>query len=155
VRGKPLQELRELRERVRRRQLVQIIDDQERTFAVLGELGQDPLANSCLVEVRCRCQLLPVDRCTGCLPDCGKNGKPELLAVLLVSLHVDDCQPVALARAVCPGPQQRGLSAAGGGRDKRDLCFRRAIEGRDESCTLNQSRSCRTRLGRICARCHA
>ena len=134
---------------------MQIIDDQERTFAVLSELGQHPVAGGCFVEVRCRCQLLPVSRCTGCLPDCGKNSKPELLRVLLVALHLDDCQPVALAGAVCPRTQQRGLSAACRGRDERYLCFRSAIKGRDESWTLNQSRSCRTRLSRISVSCHA
>ncbi len=154
MRGKPLQQPGQLQERIRGRQLVQIIDDEERTLALLRELGQDPLADSCLVEVRRRRPLLPVTRCAGCLSEGGKHGKPELLGVLLVALHLDDCHPVAPAGAVCPRPQQRGLPAAGRGRDQRYLCSRRAIEGSNEFRALNQSRSCRTWPCRICARCH-
>jgi hypothetical protein len=46
------------------------------------------------------------------LPDRAENGQPELLGVLLIAPHLDDCQPMQLTRTICPGPQQRSLAAA-------------------------------------------
>jgi hypothetical protein len=89
------------------------------------------------------------------LPDGAEDGEPELLGVLLVAPHLDDCQPMRLTWPIRPGPQQRGLAAACGGRDKRYLGFRRAIEGRDKFPALNQPQSYRTRLSLICPKCHA
>ncbi len=89
------------------------------------------------------------------LPDRAEHGEPELLGVLLIAPHLDDCQPVRLARTVRPGPQQRGLAAARGRRDERYLRFGRAIEGREKLSALNQPRSCRTRLLVICSDYHA
>ena len=130
--GELLQQPGQLRERFRRGQLVQIIDDQEGAIAMLGELRQNSLADGRFIEVRCRCQLLAVAGRARGLPEGAEDGEPELLGVLLIASHLDDGQPVRLARTVCPGPQQRGLAAARGGGDQRYLRCRRAIQGCDE-----------------------
>ena len=134
---------------------MQIIDDQKGAVPMLGELRTNPVDDRPLVEVGCRCQLLATaGRAVG-LPDGAEDGDPELLGVLLVAPHLDDCQPIRLTRPIRPGPQQRGLAAACGGRDKRYLGFGRTIE-RCELCpALNQMRSRRTRLSGICPKCHA
>ena len=96
---------------------------------MLGELRVNPVGDGLLVEVGCRGQLLAFAGRARRLPDGAEDGEPELLGVPLVALHLDDCQSVQLARPVRPGPQQRGLAAARGGRDQRYLGFCRAIEG--------------------------
>ena len=58
MRGELLQQPGQLRERFRRGQLVEIIDDQEGAVAMLGELRKNSVGDGRLVEVGCRCQLL-------------------------------------------------------------------------------------------------
>ena len=89
------------------------------------------------------------------LPDGAEDGQPELLGVLLIASHLDDCQPVRLTRTVGPGPQQRSLAAAGGGRDERYFRCRRAIQGREKLSALNQPRSCLGGFWRVCPKRHA
>ena len=122
---------------------------------MLGELRTNSVGDGPLVEVGCRGQLLAFAGRAGGLPDGAEDGEPELLGVLLVALHLDDRQPVRLTWPIRPGPQQRGLAAACGGRDKRYLGFGRAIKGREKFSALNQPRSCRTRLSVICPDYHA
>ncbi|HEY1625406.1 MAG TPA: hypothetical protein VGG16_16570 [Streptosporangiaceae bacterium] len=88
--------------------------------------------------------LVAFARRAGGLLDGAEHGEPELLAVLLVAPHLDDCQPVWLAWPVRPGPQQRGLTAPRGTRDERYPGFRRAIEGCEKLSAPDQPRSCRT-----------
>src|SRR5690242_13016861 len=127
--GKLLQQPGQLRERLRRCQLMEIIDDQDDTVAVLSELRAHSVDNGLLVEIGCRCQLPASAGRAGGPSDGPEDGEPELLGVLLVALHLHDCQSVRLTRPVRPGPQQRGLAAACGARDKRYLGLRSAIEG--------------------------
>src|SRR5580704_8546489 len=121
---------------------------------MLSELRANPVRDRPRVEAGCRGRLAAFAGFAGGLPDGAEDGEPELLGVLLVALHLDDCQPMRLTQTICPGPQQRGLAAACGGRDKRYLGFRRAIEGCEKFPTLNQPRSCRTRLSLICPKYH-
>src|SRR5712671_5732382 len=121
---------------------------------MLSELRMNPAGDGLLVEVGCRGQLFTFAGRAGGPPDGAEDGEPELLGVLLVALHLDDCQSVRLTRPVRPGPQQRGLAAACGARDKRYLGLRRAIEGCEKVPALNQPRSCRTRLSLICPSYH-
>jgi hypothetical protein len=122
---------------------------------MLGELSTDSAGDRLGVEVGCRRQLLTLTGRARGLPERAEDGEPELLGVLLVAPHLDDCQPVRLAWPVRPGPQQRALAAAGGGRDKRYLGFRRAIKGREKLPALNQLRSRRIRPSVIRSQCHA
>src|SRR6266568_4392187 len=153
--GELLQQPGQLRERLRRGQLMEIIDDQEDAVAMLSELRAHSVGDGLLVEIGCRCQLSASARRAGGPPNGAEDGEPELLGVLLFALHLDDCQSVRLTRPVRPGPQQRGLAAACGARDKRYLGVRRAIEGCEKVPALNQPRSCRTRLSLICPSYHA
>src|ERR1700730_12674635 len=120
-----------------------------------SELRTNSVGDRLWVEGGGRCQFSPLAGRARGLPDGAEDGEPELLGVLLVALHLDDCQPIRLTWPVRPGPQQRGLAAACGGRDKRYLGFGRAIEGCEKVPALNQLRSCRTRLSVICHRYHA
>src|SRR5258708_371803 len=122
---------------------------------MLSEFRTNSVDHRPLVEVGCRCQLLAFAGCAVGLPDSTEDGDPELLGVLLVALHLDHCQPIRLTRPIRPGPQQRGLAAARGGRDKRYLGLRAAIEGSEKLPALNQLRSRRTRLSLIRPKRHA
>src|ERR1700730_17492199 len=122
---------------------------------MLGELRTNPVDDRPLVEVGCRCQLLAIAGPAVGLPDGAEDGDPELLGVLLVAPHLDDCQPIRLTRPIRPGPEQRGLAAACGGRDKRYPGFGRTIEGCEKFPARNQLRSRWTRLSVIRPKCHA
>ena len=136
--GELLQQPGQLGECFRRGQLVEIIDDQERAVAVLGEFRQDPVGDGRFVEVGRRCQLLAFAPGAGGAPDRGEDGEPELLGVPLVAPHLHNREPVRATRTIGPGPQQRSLAAARRSRDQRYLRFRRAVEGRDKFPALNQ-----------------
>src|SRR5258708_27308418 len=74
--------------------------------------------------------------------DRAEQGKPELLGVLLIALHLDDGEPTGLARTVCPGAQQRRLPAASGSRDDRHLPRRRAIQSGEKITPVDQPGLC-------------
>ena len=76
------------------------------------------------------------------MTDRAEQGQPELLGVLLMSLHVHDGNPMPLPRAVGPGAQQRRLSAAGLRRDDRHLLRRRAIQRSEKATPVDQPESC-------------
>src|SRR5712672_3296399 len=122
---------------------------------MLSELRTNSVGDRPLVEFGCRCQLLALAGRARRLPDGAEDGDPELLGVLLIAPHLDDCQPIRLTRPIRPGPQQRGLAAACGGRDKRYLGPGRTIEGCEKFLAMNQMRSRRPRLSVICPKCHA
>ena len=134
---------------------MEIIDDKEGAVAVLSEFRAHSVGDGLLVEIGCRCQLSASAGRAGGPPDGAEDGEPELLGVLLSALYMDDCQSVRFPRSVRPGPQQRGLAAACGARDKRYLGLRRAIEGCEKIPALNQPWSCRIRLSLICPSYHA
>jgi hypothetical protein len=100
-------------------QLVQIINHQRDAAASIGELRQRPVDHRRCVEVGCCCWRFRAAVCTGGVTDRVEQGKPELLGVALVALHLHDGQPVRLPRTVGPGAQQRRLPAAGRSRDDR------------------------------------
>src|ERR1700691_4000641 len=121
---------------------------------MLSELRVNPVGDGLWVEVGCRSQLPASAGRPGCLPDGAEDGEPELLGVPLIALHLDDCQSIRPARPVRPGPQQRGLAAACGGRDQLSLALGRAIEGCEKFPAANQPQGCRTRLSLICRKYH-
>src|SRR5664279_1735874 len=155
MRGEVLQQPGQLHQRLRRGQLVQIIDDQENAIAMLGKLRQNSPADGLVIEVGCRGQLFAVAVRARGPPDGAEDAEPELLGVLLIASHLHVCQPVLLTRTICPGPQQGGFAATGWGRDKCDLRFRRSIQRREKLSALNQPQGCRTRLSRVCRNYHA
>jgi hypothetical protein len=79
VRGELLQQPRQLRERFRRGQLVQIVDDQEGAVAVLSELRENPVGDRLWAEAGCRGRLLAFAGRAVRLPDGAEDGEPELL----------------------------------------------------------------------------
>jgi hypothetical protein len=104
VLGEFLQQPRQLHERFRRGQLVQIIDDQEGAIAMVGEFRQNSLADGRFIEVGCRCQPFAVAGRARDLPEGAEDGKPELLGVLLIAPHLYNCQPTRLTQCISPGP---------------------------------------------------
>jgi hypothetical protein len=71
-----------------------------------------------------------------------EQGKPELLRVLLVALHLHHGQPVWVIRTVGPRAQQRRLPAAGRSRDDRHLPRRGAIKSSEKVTPVDQPGSC-------------
>jgi hypothetical protein len=71
-----------------------------------------------------------------------EQGKPELLGVGLVALHLEDGEPTRLTWTVGPGAQQRRLPAAGGSREDRHLPRRGAIQRGEEIAPVDQPGSC-------------
>jgi hypothetical protein len=69
-----------------------------------GEFRQNSLADGRFIEFGCRCQLFAFAGRAQRLPDRAEDGQPELLGVLLIASHLDDCQMVLLTRTICPGP---------------------------------------------------
>jgi hypothetical protein len=119
VRRKVSQQPGELGQGVRRAQLMHVIDDQRDVAAGTSEVGQHPVDHRPLVELRCRGRQFRLAGGSGGMTDRAEQGKPELLGVLLVALHLQDGEPVPLTRTAGPGPQQRRLPAAGRRRDDR------------------------------------
>ena len=71
-----------------------------------------------------------------------EQGKPELLSVVLVALHLQHGEPMSLTRTVGPRAQQRRLPTAGGSRDDRHLPRRGAIQGSKKITPVDQPGSC-------------
>jgi hypothetical protein len=133
------QQAGELREGLRAVQLVQIVDHQRDVAARIGELREYPVDHRLPIEVRRRCWQFRMAGGADRLADCGEQGKPELLAVLLVASHRHDGEAMRPARTVCPGAQQRSLPAARRGGDDRDLPRRRAIKSSEKITPVDQS----------------
>jgi hypothetical protein len=74
--------------------------------------------------------------------DRAEQGKPELLGVLLVALHVQDGEPIVLPWTAGPCAQEARLPAAGRSGDDRHLPGRRAIQGSEKVTPLDQPGSC-------------
>src|SRR6266550_5314387 len=96
--GKVRQQPGELGERVRRGQLVEIVDDQDEAATLAGELRQHPVDHRPPVEVGCRCWRFRAASWGAGLTDRAEQGQPELLCVVLVALHLYDGKPVRLPR---------------------------------------------------------
>ena len=121
---------------------MEIINNQRDAATSIGELRQHPVDHRRCIEVRCRCRRFRAAVCTGGVTDRVEQGKPELLGVLLVALHLQHGEPARLPRTVGPGAQQRRLPAAGRSRDDRHLPRRRAIQGSDKITPVDQPGSC-------------
>jgi hypothetical protein len=104
--GKVRQQVGELTERVRRVQLVQIINDQRDVARSIGELCQHPVDHRAPVEVGCRCGRFRAAGCAGGLADRAEQSKLEYLRVALVASYLDHGKPARLPRTGCPGAQQ-------------------------------------------------
>jgi hypothetical protein len=94
LRGKARQQPGELGERLRRIQLVEIINNQRDAATNIGELRQHPVDHHRCVEVRCRCWQFRAAVCAGDMTDRVEQGKPELLGVALVASHLHEGEPV-------------------------------------------------------------
>jgi hypothetical protein len=121
LRRKAGQQPGQLRDRLRRGQLVQIINHQRDAPGSIGELRQHPVDHRRRVEVRCRCWRFRLAGRGRSVTDRVEQGQPELLGVLLVALHLQRGEPAWLLRTAGPGAQQRRLPAAGRRRDDRHL----------------------------------
>jgi hypothetical protein len=73
--------------------------------------------------------------------DRAEQGQPELLGILLITLHLDDSKSARLTRPVGPRAQQRRLPAAGWSRDDRHLLRRRAIQSGEKITPVDQCRN--------------
>ena len=71
-----------------------------------------------------------------------EQGKPELLSVVLVALHLQHGESRRLIGTVGPRVQQRRLPAAGGSCDDRHLPRRRAVQGSKKINPVDQPGSC-------------
>ena len=76
------------------------------------------------------------------MTDRAEQGKPELLSVVLVALHLQHGESMRLTRTVGPRAQQRRLPTAGGSRDDRHLPRRRAIQRSKKITPVDQPGSC-------------
>ena len=141
-RRKVRQQPAELSECLRRIQLVQIINNQREAGAGLGEFRQHPVSHRRCVEVRRGCRRSCAAGRGRSVTDRVEQGQPELLGVLLIALHLQHGEPVALTLTAGPGAQQRCLPAAGRSRDDRHLPCRGAIHGGEKIAPVNQPASC-------------
>ena len=142
VGGKVRQQTREQGEGLLRVQLVEVVDDHHEGAVMVGELRQHPVDHRPPVELRRRCWRFRLAGCAGGMTDRVEQGKPELLGVVLVALHLQHGEPMRLTRTVGPRAQQRRLPAAGGSRDDRHLPRRRAIQGSKKITPVDQPGSC-------------
>ena len=138
LRRKVCQQPRQLRHRLRRAQLVQVIDDQRDAAAGVGQLREHPVGHRRGVEPGCGGRRFRVAGGAGRMAYRVEQGQPEKLGVVLARLHLHDRQPARLARTVRPRAQQRGLPAAGRSRDDRHLPRRRPVEGGDKMVACDQ-----------------
>jgi hypothetical protein len=81
---------------------MQIINNQRDVATSIGELRQHPVDHRRCIEVRCRCWRFRAAGWGAGLTDRVEQGKPELLGVVLVALHLHDGEPVRLPRTVGP-----------------------------------------------------
>ena len=142
LRGEVRQQPGELRERLWRIQLMQIINNQRDVATSIGELRQHPVDHRRCIEVRRRCWRFRAAGWGAGLTDRVEQGKPELLGVVLVALHLHDGELVRLPRTVGPRAQQTCLPAAGRSRDDCHPPRRRAIQGSYKITPVNQPGSC-------------
>ena len=109
---------------------------------VLGELREHPVDHRPPIEVGRRCWRFRTASGGGGLTDRTEQGKPELLGVVLIALHLHDGEPVRLTRTVGPSAQQRRLPAARRSRDDRHLPRRRAIQSGEKITPADQPGLC-------------
>ena len=138
LRGKVDQQPGELSECLRRIEFVEIIDNQRDVATSIGELRQHPVDHRRCIEVGCRCRRFRAAGWGAGLTDRVEQGKPELLGVVLVALHLHDGELVRLPRTVGPRAQQTCLPAAGRSRDDCHSPRRRAIQGSYKITPVNQ-----------------
>jgi hypothetical protein len=141
-RGKVRQQPGQLSECFWRRQLVEILNNQRDAAASVGELRQHPVDHRWCIEVGCRGRQFRTTGRDRSVTDRVEQGKPELLGVLLVALHLQHGEPARLPRTAGPGAQQRRLPAAGRRRDDRHLSRHRAIQGSDKITPVDQPGNC-------------
>src|SRR5580704_12017812 len=145
LRGEVHQQPGELRERLWRIQLIQIIKNQRDAATSIGELRQHPIDHCRRIEIRGRCWRFRTAGGGGSVTDRVEQGKPELLGVVLIALHMEFGEPVPPPRTVCPRAQQTCLPAASRSRDDRDLPRRRAFQGNYKITPVDQPGSCWSR----------
>jgi hypothetical protein len=72
------------------------------------------------------------------MTDCAEQGKPELLGILLIALHLQHGEPMRLTRTIGPRAQQRRLPTARRSRDDRHLPSCRAIQDSEKINPVDQ-----------------
>jgi hypothetical protein len=103
----------ELRERIRRSQLVQVVDDQHDGLGLFDEVREDPVGQLIVVETSARRRVRAwIDRARR-TADRVEDRTPEPLCILLVAVDRHERHAARARRAVGPATQQRGLSTSG------------------------------------------
>src|SRR5947207_6159883 len=125
----------ELAEGLWRAQLVEVINDQRYATVSGGQLGEDPVGHHGCAEPRRRCGRLGTGGSACGVTDGVEQGKPEILRVPLVTVHLYRGELVRAAQPAGPGTQQRRLPAAGRSRDDRYLSLGRAVKGGTQAAT--------------------
>ena len=118
----------ELRERLWRVQLVQIVDDEHDRLFQRAELREETLDDRFPVELRRRRQLLDERIGAGGAAQLLDDREPEPLGISLVPLDGDPRDPVGKSRIIDPRAKQDCLAAAGG---RRHECDSRRTAGRE------------------------
>jgi hypothetical protein len=99
-----------------------------------------PVSHYRCIEVGCRCWRFRAASSGRSVTDRVEQGKPELLGVVLIALHLQHGEPVPLTRTVGADAQQTCLPAAGRSRDDRHPPRRRAIQGSEKIIPVDQPR---------------
>jgi hypothetical protein len=127
LRRKVGQQPGQLSRRLRRAQLVQVIDDQRDAVTDIGQLREHPAGyRRGIGPGRGGRRFRVAGRADG-MAYRVEQGQPEDLGVVLAGLHLNDGESARLARTVGPRAKQRGLPAAGRSRDDRHPLGRRPI----------------------------
>ena len=129
LRRKVGQQPGQLCRRLRRAQLVQVIDDQRDAVGGIGQLREHPAGYRRGIGPGCGGRRFRVVGRADGMAYRVEQGQPEELRVVLAGRHLNDGQSTRLARMVGPRAKQRGLPAAGRSRDDRHLPDRRPIQG--------------------------
>ena len=109
----------ELRERLGRAQLVQVVDHEHDRLVQRAELGDQALDDRVAVELRRRRELLDEPVRAGGGAQLLDHREPEPLRVALAALDRHPGDAIAEAGVVDPRPKQDGLAAPGRRRDQR------------------------------------
>src|SRR3954454_11915583 len=81
---------------------MEIVDNHRDGVSDIGEFGEHAVDHRPLIEGGRRRRRLPPGGCAGGLADRAEEGKPELLCILLIALHLQEGDPMGLIPTVSP-----------------------------------------------------